>query len=94
MRFTRTAPVSRGLPFDAGAPLIVFDARLREVGVERVLDRQYAVSRDGSKFLLNRSVEVEGTRPMSLVYPVRLTFTVDQFWGRTSGRNRRSLRTG
>jgi eukaryotic-like serine/threonine-protein kinase len=58
-----SVPVSLGASFDAGPPVILFDARLREVGGAA----QYAVTRDGSKFLLNRVVGEEGTRPMTLV---------------------------
>jgi hypothetical protein len=41
----------------------LFEARLRAESPYR----QYAVTRDGSRFLLNRSVGEEGTRPMTLV---------------------------
>jgi len=58
-----SVPVSLGASFDAGPPVILFEARLREIGRER----QYAVSHDGSKFLLNRVVGEAGTRPMTLV---------------------------
>ena len=61
-----SVPVGLGASFDAGPPVILFDARLREDGLG-VLNRQYAVSHDGSKFLLNSSVGGEGTRPMTLV---------------------------
>jgi Tol biopolymer transport system component len=60
-----SVPVSPGTSFDAGMPIALFEARVREVGAVRY--RQYAVTRDGSKFLLNRYVGEEGTRPMTLI---------------------------
>ena len=61
-----SVPVSLVASFDAGAPVALFDARLRAVGGRHEL-RQYSVTRDGSKFLLNRLVGEEGTRPITFV---------------------------
>jgi hypothetical protein len=61
-----SVPVSPGTSFDAGMPIALFEARVRDVGTV-VRYRQYAVTRDGSKFLLNRYVGEEGTRPMTLI---------------------------
>ena len=57
-----SVPVSLGASFDAGTPVSLFSARLRDIPF-----RQYAASREGSKFLLNRSVGEESSRPMTLV---------------------------
>jgi Tol biopolymer transport system component len=61
-----SVPVSLAASFDAGAPVALFEARLRSVA-RRFDIRQYSVTRDGSKFLLNRLVGEEGTRPITLV---------------------------
>jgi Tol biopolymer transport system component len=57
-----SVPVALGASFDAGSPVALFEAHVRDIPF-----RQYAVTRDGSKFLLNRSVSEEGTRPMTLI---------------------------
>lgn len=57
------APITIGPQFDSGAPVPLFEARVRLSSASR----QYSVTRDGSKFLLNRSVGEEGTKPMTLV---------------------------
>jgi hypothetical protein len=61
--FSTNKPITLGASPDAGAPLALFDAHVRQ-GFEY---RQYAVTRDGSRFLLNRTVGEEGTRPMTYV---------------------------
>jgi Tol biopolymer transport system component len=60
-RILMSVPLSLGASIDAGAPIPLFEARLRNFG------RQYIVSRDGSRFLLNRTVGESGSRPMTLV---------------------------
>jgi hypothetical protein len=64
-----SVPVSLGTSFDAGTPVALFDAHVRQLSpaASPIPLRQYAVTRDGSKFLLNRVVGEEGTRPMTLV---------------------------
>ena len=65
-----SVPVSLGTSFDAGMPVALFDAHVRQISTAAVVTvplRQFAVTRDGSKFLLNRVVGEEGTRPMTLV---------------------------
>ena len=62
-----SVPVAPGTSFDAGMPVSLFDAHVRHISAVSVPFRQYAVTRDGSKFLLNRVVGEEGTRPMTLV---------------------------
>jgi Tol biopolymer transport system component len=58
-----SVPVILGTSAEAGAPVTLIDAHVRRgYGY-----RQYAVSRDGSKFLLNRMVGEQGMRPMTLV---------------------------
>ncbi len=58
-----SVPLSLGASVDAGVPIALFEAHLRSSPA----GRQYAVTRDGSKFLLNRTVGEAGTRPMTLV---------------------------
>jgi Tol biopolymer transport system component len=62
-----SVPVSLGTLFDAGMPVALFDAHVRQISAVSVPQRQYTVTRDGSKFLLNRVVGEAGTRPMTLV---------------------------
>ena len=56
-------PVTTTPAFDSGTPVALFDAPVRR----DFSYRQYAVTRDGSRFLLNRMVGEEGTRPLVLV---------------------------
>jgi Tol biopolymer transport system component len=62
-----SVPVSLGTSFDSGMPVALFDAHVRHIPAIPISFRQYTVTRDGSKFLLNRVVGEEGTRPMTLV---------------------------
>ena len=62
-----SVPVSPGTSFDAGMPVALFDAHVRKYSLVLIPVRQYAVTGDGSKFLLNRVVGEAGTRPMTLV---------------------------
>ena len=56
-----SVPLSLGASVEAAAPVPLFEARVRSFG------RQYIVTRDGSRFLLNRTVGESGSRPMTLV---------------------------
>ncbi|MEO8218281.1 MAG: protein kinase [Acidobacteriota bacterium] len=55
--------ITEGAMFEAGTPVVLFDAHVRGL----LTYRQYEMSPDGSKFLLNRVVGEEGTRPITLV---------------------------
>jgi Tol biopolymer transport system component/predicted Ser/Thr protein kinase len=58
--------------FDAGPPVALFEAVLRPVGRT---SRQYDVSVDGTRFLLNRRADEQSSEPLSLVqnWTARLT---------------------
>ena len=60
-RILMSVPLSLGASVEAAAPVPLFEARVRSFG------RQYIVTRDGSRFLLNRTVGESGSRPMTLV---------------------------
>jgi Tol biopolymer transport system component len=64
-------PIATGPSFDAGTPVALFDAPVRE----GYLFRQYCVSADGSRFLLNRRIEEKASRPMTLVQNWAGSFT-------------------
>jgi Tol biopolymer transport system component len=55
-------PVTLQPAFDAGTPVPLFDSHIL-----RAWPRQYAVTRDGQRFLINRSTGEEGTRPITFV---------------------------
>jgi Tol biopolymer transport system component len=55
-------PVKPGNPFDAGTPAVLFDVTLRPH-----IARQYDVSPDGTKFLVNRQVQSEGSVPATVL---------------------------
>jgi Tol biopolymer transport system component len=57
-------PMTLGPQLDSGTPVPLFESRLRFFNSQQA---QYAVTADGTKFLLNRMVGLEGTRPMTLV---------------------------
>jgi Tol biopolymer transport system component len=52
-------PMTPGDEPRPGAPTVLFDARLEEAG-----DRQYDVSADGQRFLLNRRLSADDTPPV------------------------------
>jgi eukaryotic-like serine/threonine-protein kinase len=54
-----------GSTFEAGAPHALFDTGIRGGFVDRT--NQYAVTRDGQRFLVNRSVEDENSAPITVV---------------------------
>ena len=54
--------VKGGASFEAGAPNALLDARMNEL-----TSRDYAVTGDGQRFLLNAPVEEATTRPMTVV---------------------------
>lgn len=58
-----SVPVKLGASFDAGSPVTLFDAPVRA----RAPGRQYCVSRDGSRILLNRRVNVDAAHPITFV---------------------------
>jgi hypothetical protein len=59
-------PVSVGVHFDAGAPVVLFQAHAREFFAtsEQV---SYDVTKDGQQFLINTQVKNIDTHPMSVV---------------------------
>jgi eukaryotic-like serine/threonine-protein kinase len=57
------APISYEPKFDAGTPVVLFDAPVRQA----IPARQYDVSSDGKRFLLNREAEQEVIEPLTLV---------------------------
>lgn len=58
-----SVPVTLGASSDAGPRVALFDVPVRA----RYPMRQYCVSRDGSRFLLNRVVKEDATRPITFV---------------------------
>ncbi|HUE95963.1 MAG TPA: protein kinase, partial [Longimicrobiaceae bacterium] len=58
-----SVPVTLGASFDAGPQVALFDMPVRA----RYKMRQYCVSKDGSRFLLNRRVDDDATRPITFV---------------------------
>ena len=52
-------PMTSGDELRPGAPVVLFDARLEEAG-----DRQYDVSADGQRFLLNRRLAADDAPPV------------------------------
>jgi eukaryotic-like serine/threonine-protein kinase len=59
-------PVSVGAHFDAGAPIVLFQAHARELFAtsEQV---SYDVTKDGQRFLINTQVKNVDTHPMSVI---------------------------
>ncbi len=59
-------PIKAGIGFDAGAPVVLFQADEKEpvATSEQIM---YDVSKDGQKFLINTQVRNGGTQPMSVV---------------------------
>jgi hypothetical protein len=60
------APVSEGANFDAGAPIVLFQANPREAAATSE-QAFYDVSRDGQRFLINTEVRQAEVEPMSIV---------------------------
>lgn len=58
-----SVPVTLGASFDAGPQVALFEMPVRA----RYPMRQYCVSKDGARFLLNRSVDEDATRPITFV---------------------------
>ena len=60
------APIRAGATFDAGAPVVLFQANAKEpVATSEQL--MYDVSKDGQRFLINTQVRNADTQPMTVV---------------------------